>query len=169
MKGVGSESRQHQDSNCHHKAASFDKQQDGETIDWSPTSGRFAVPGQARSHARNHPIHLDDTLHDTVPKLVDEMPWYRKVESRVRHVGTNPGIAGLTQLLTGIVIYAGGCPGDHMDVSLAHLIKGDTFWCYGLVTFSRFLGAFSELSWAWNRIPIAHRKMCPLLSLLKVL
>ena len=31
--------------------------------------------------------------------------------------------------------------------------EGGIFWCYGLVTFARFLGAFSDLGWAWNRAP----------------
>jgi hypothetical protein len=40
---------------------------------------------------------------------------------------------------------------------LTHLIighvEGGIFWCYGLVTFARFLGSFSEFGWAWNRAP----------------
>lgn len=31
--------------------------------------------------------------------------------------------------------------------------EGGIFWAYGLVTFARFLGSFSELGWAWNRSP----------------
>jgi hypothetical protein len=34
--------------------------------------------------------------------------------------------------------------------------EGGIFWCYGLATFARFLGAFSEYGWAWNRIPLGH-------------
>ena len=36
--------------------------------------------------------------------------------------------------------------------------EGGIFWCYGLVSFARFLGAFSELGWAWNRAPRHHGK-----------
>ncbi|THH02427.1 hypothetical protein EW026_g477 [Hermanssonia centrifuga] len=61
--------------------------------------------------------------------------------------------AGLMQLLTGIVIYTGGCRENYVNACLAHLIKGGIFWSYGLVTFARFLGSFSELGWAWNRSP----------------
>jgi hypothetical protein len=32
-------------------------------------------------------------------------------------------------------------------------IEGSIFWCYGLVTFARFLGAFAEMGWAWNQSP----------------
>jgi Protein of unknown function (Ytp1) len=31
--------------------------------------------------------------------------------------------------------------------------EGGIFWCYGLVTFARFLGSFSEYGWAWNCSP----------------
>jgi len=61
--------------------------------------------------------------------------------------------AGFSQLLTGIVVYTGGCRGGLINSCLAHLIKGGIFWCYGLVSFARFLGSFSELGWAWNRAP----------------
>ena len=35
-------------------------------------------------------------------------------------------------------------------------IEGGIFWCYGLVTWARFLGSFSDLGWAWNRSPRAN-------------
>lgn len=43
------------------------------------------------------------------------------------------------------------------------VMEGDIIWCYGLVTFARFLAPFSEPSWAWNKIPAAHRKNVPTL------
>ncbi|KAF8897397.1 cytoplasmic protein [Infundibulicybe gibba] len=61
--------------------------------------------------------------------------------------------AGLLQLLTGIVIYTGGCRENYLNGCLAHLIKGAIFWSYGLLSFARFLGSFAELGWAWNRAP----------------
>jgi Protein of unknown function (Ytp1) len=30
-------------------------------------------------------------------------------------------------------------------------IEGSIFWSYGLVTFARYLGTFSDIGWAWNR------------------
>ncbi|TCD66945.1 hypothetical protein EIP91_000723 [Steccherinum ochraceum] len=61
--------------------------------------------------------------------------------------------AGYLQLITGIVEYTGGCRENYVNGCLAHLIKGSIFWAYGLVTFARFLGSFSEHGWAWNRAP----------------
>jgi len=36
---------------------------------------------------------------------------------------------------------------------LNNFAEGGIFWCYGLVTFARYLGSFSELGWAWNISP----------------
>ena len=33
------------------------------------------------------------------------------------------------------------------------MAEGGIFWSYGLFSFARFLGTFSELGWAWNRAP----------------
>ncbi|KAF8974353.1 hypothetical protein BDZ97DRAFT_2052995 [Flammula alnicola] len=62
-------------------------------------------------------------------------------------------IAGFAQLLIGIVTYTGGCRENYENGCLAHLIKGGIFWCYGLLTFGRFLGSFADLGWSWNRSP----------------
>jgi Protein of unknown function (Ytp1) len=35
--------------------------------------------------------------------------------------------------------------------------EGGIFWCYGLMTFGRFLGAFADLGWAWNKSPSESR------------
>lgn len=143
------------------KAVSFDE----ETVEWSPqtpTSDRTAVSGRYRYHARHNSVHSDDTLQDVVAQMNEQKPWYRKVGSAV--FATLERIlvfAGFVQLLTGVVVYTGGCRGEHINVCLAHLIKGGIFWCYGLVTFARFLGSFSELGWAWNKIPVSHRNNVP--------
>lgn len=35
---------------------------------------------------------------------------------------------------------------------VAHLIKGGIFYFYGIATFGRYLGAFANRGWAWNRM-----------------
>ncbi|KAF7352908.1 hypothetical protein MVEN_01258100 [Mycena venus] len=62
-------------------------------------------------------------------------------------------VAGFGLLLSGIVVYTGGCRQHYINGCLAHLIKGGIFWVYGLVSFARFLGWCSELGWSWNRAP----------------
>jgi len=47
-----------------------------------------------------------------------------------------------------------------LDFHLWHLIycyilsEGGIFWCYGLLSFARFLGAFADRGWAWNKSPL---------------
>jgi len=60
---------------------------------------------------------------------------------------------GYMQVLTGLATYSGICRDNYINVCLAHLIKGGIFWCYGLVTFARFLGSFADLGWSWNLAP----------------
>lgn len=36
---------------------------------------------------------------------------------------------------------------------IAHLIKSDIFFWYGIVTFARYLGSFADKGWAWNCAP----------------
>lgn len=142
------------------KPVSFDEDHNVETVDWSPTSDTTTVPG--RFHARHYSISSDETLHDVIPQSNGKNAWYRKVgTASFDTLERFLVFAGFVQLLTGIVVYTGGCRGTHINICLAHLIKGGIFWCYGLVTFARFLGSFSELGWAWNRIPVARRKNVP--------
>jgi hypothetical protein len=64
--------------------------------------------------------------------------------------------AAFGMFLSGVVVYTGGCRDNYINGCLAHLIKGGIFWCYGLFTFARFLGSFSEMGWAWNISPISN-------------
>ncbi|CAL1701472.1 unnamed protein product [Somion occarium] len=100
-------------------------------------------------------LHSDETLQDnSYWKSVPKAPLLRRI-GRGTFATTERVLvfAGLMQVLTGIVDYTGGCRGKWVNGCLAHLIKGAIFWCYGLVTFARFLGTFAELGWAWNRAP----------------
>lgn len=96
--------------------------------------------------------HSDETLHELTEKAKESwMSFLARatfaVLERVLVFG------GFMQVLSGIVVYTGGCRESFVNNCLAHLIKGGIFWCYGLVTFARYLGSFSELGWAWNRAP----------------
>lgn len=55
--------------------------------------------------------------------------------------------------LTGITMYTGMCRAGLINSCAAHYIKGSVFFLYGLLTFGRYLGAYAELGWAWNRRP----------------
>ncbi|RPD66764.1 hypothetical protein L226DRAFT_565553 [Lentinus tigrinus ALCF2SS1-7] len=141
-----------------------------DTVDWAHNVGRHArnpsYPHSAASERTlfggpHSPRRSDDSLHESGHVY----PWQGKDKRAVlRFVGRaafataerSLVFAGLMQVITGIVVYTGGCRGNYVNGCLAHLIKGGIFWCYGLVTFARFLGSFSELGWAWNRAPRHH-------------
>jgi len=103
--------------------------------------------------------HSDDTLRDVI---VTPVP--RPKQSILRRISQFAYatlerflvFAAFAMLLSGIVVYTGGCRESYINVCLAHLIKGGIFWCYGLFTFARFLGSHSEMGWAWNISPIGN-------------
>lgn len=45
------------------------------------------------------------------------------------------------------------CRGGLINTCAAHFIKGSIFFGYGVLTFARYLGAYADLGWAWNRRP----------------
>ncbi|KAH8106084.1 hypothetical protein BXZ70DRAFT_918164 [Cristinia sonorae] len=99
-------------------------------------------------------VHSDETLHETGWISTTKIPRLRRVGRALFATAERVLVfAGYMQVLTGIVDYTGGCREGFVNICLAHLIKGSIFWAYGLVTFARFLGSFSELGWAWNRAP----------------
>ncbi|KAF9815563.1 hypothetical protein IEO21_04563 [Rhodonia placenta] len=146
---------------------SVDEEDHTETAEWANDvrrhSRQSSYPQSAASERTlfgpRSPRHSDDTLHE----YPGRMAWIAGVKkpSTLKKLGTIAFatservlvFAGFMQLLTGIVTYTGGCRQNYINGCLAHLIKGGIFWCYGLVTFARFLGSFSELGWAWNRAP----------------
>ncbi|KAL7271208.1 hypothetical protein RUND412_006045 [Rhizina undulata] len=65
-------------------------------------------------------------------------------------------ILGFTQISLGIVTGSGIFMGSRVFNGLAHFIKGGIFFLYGVLTLGRWLGAFSELGWAWNIKPPAE-------------
>ncbi|KAH9938526.1 uncharacterized protein B0H18DRAFT_1081155 [Fomitopsis serialis] len=129
-----------------------------ETAQWANNVTRHArqasYPHSAASERTlfgpRSPRDSDDTLHVPGPWYATEnRAWLLKKIGRAAF-GTSERVlvfAGFMQFLTGIN-WVNGC--------LAHLIKGGIFWCYGLVTFARYLGSFSELGWAWNRAPAGN-------------
>ncbi|KAI0265166.1 hypothetical protein BC834DRAFT_843769 [Gloeopeniophorella convolvens] len=119
--------------------------------------------------------HSDDTLHDHNRFSKDVSLLRRAGQLAFATLERSLVFAGFAQLMHGVVIYTGGCRESYVNGCLAHVIskralisglqalmthallsvlaEGGIFWCYGLVTFARFLGSFSERGWAWNRAP----------------
>ncbi|PPQ66760.1 hypothetical protein CVT24_008717 [Panaeolus cyanescens] len=94
--------------------------------------------------------HSDDTLHDV--KITTRKGLIHQIGQFIfALVERTLVVAAFAQLLIGIVTYTG--KQNYINGCLAHLIKGGIFWCYGLLSFGRFLGAFADLGWAWNKAP----------------
>ncbi|RPA98930.1 hypothetical protein L873DRAFT_1685795 [Choiromyces venosus 120613-1] len=62
-------------------------------------------------------------------------------------------VLGFVQISLGIVTASGIFMENRVFNGLAHFIKGGIFFLYGVLTLGRWLGAFSELGWAWNIKP----------------
>ncbi|KAF5333446.1 hypothetical protein D9611_002369 [Ephemerocybe angulata] len=103
----------------------------------------------------NHRSHSSDTLNEATKQgPMTPKAWAKWIgQTAFAIVERTLVVAGFAMVLTGIVVYTGGCRQNWVNGCLAHLIKGGIFWCYGLLTFARFLGSFAELGWAWNRAP----------------
>ncbi|KAI0068920.1 hypothetical protein BV25DRAFT_63309 [Artomyces pyxidatus] len=101
--------------------------------------------------------HSDDTLHEH-KRIVPAKESLLRRTGNIAFGTLERGLvfAGFAQFLFGVAVYTGGCRENYVNGCLAHLIKGGIFWCYGLVTFARFLGSFSEKGWAWNRAPVGE-------------
>ncbi|KIJ70236.1 hypothetical protein HYDPIDRAFT_77408 [Hydnomerulius pinastri MD-312] len=103
--------------------------------------------------------HSDDTLHDLVfsPLVRPKQPLlHRILKASYATLERALVFAAFGVFLSGVVVYTGGCRDSYINGCLAHLIKGGIFWCYGLFTFARFLGSYSEMGWAWNISPIGN-------------
>ncbi|KAJ5831763.1 hypothetical protein N7474_000074 [Penicillium riverlandense] len=62
---------------------------------------------------------------------------------------------GFIAIATGAVTYGGIFHGIELFNGLAHFIKGGIFFWYGVLTLGRFIGAWADLGWAWNKKPPA--------------
>lgn len=89
---------------------------------------------------------------------------------------TGKGVPRQPKYCATLITFTGGCRENYENGCLAHLIsmcmtylidgvgliishsstEGGIFWCYGLLTFARFLGAFADMGWSWNRSPLGN-------------
>ncbi len=81
----------------------------------------------------------------------------RKLRTTLRfvHVVLNRSlpIIGFVAAYTGLAVYTGTCRGNKTPGCAAHGIKGGIFFWYGLLTWARYLGAYADIGWAWNKKP----------------
>lgn len=74
---------------------------------------------------------------------------------RYAHVTTSRSlvILAFVAAYTGLAVYTGTCRSPYKNGCLAHGIKGGIFFWYGLLTFGRYMGAYADCGWAWNKRP----------------
>ena len=82
---------------------------------------------------------------------------------RFAHVTVNRSlpIMAFVASYTGLAVYTGSCRGGKAPGCAAHGIKGGIFFWYGLLTWGRYLGAYSDLGWAWNKKPCPNNLKRP--------
>lgn len=136
---------------------------DSRTADWAINVQQHQSPHRIMRHHRHQSGASERTLYaDSSPaRSLDDIQAIKftsgnPLACRLRELGyviveRLLVVGGFAQLLMGIVTYTGGCREYYANGCLAHLIKGGIFWLYGLFTFARFLGSFSEAGWGWNR------------------
>ncbi|KAJ7276261.1 hypothetical protein B0H12DRAFT_11121 [Mycena haematopus] len=131
-----------------HRPKDFDH---GNTEQWANHVRTHSTMSDGTLFGPSSP-HSEETLHDM--HFPPQISLFRRI-GRAAFSATEQAIvvAGFGLVLSGIVIYTGGCRQNYLNGCLAHLIKGGIFWCYGLISFARFLGWCSELGWSWNRAP----------------
>ncbi|WVR09504.1 hypothetical protein IAU60_006572 [Kwoniella sp. DSM 27419] len=87
--------------------------------------------------------------------------WSRKKNTGVKRAAeVTMTVLRRTQVIVAYVVfisefveYTGMCRAGLVNSCAAHYIKGSIFFWYGLLTFARYLGAYADLGWAWNRRP----------------
>ncbi|KAL7422561.1 hypothetical protein Q5752_003209 [Cryptotrichosporon argae] len=97
----------------------------------------------------------DDRDDDDVYAVPTAKGYRRAGEVVVTWVRRTQVVVAYAVLLLGITEYTGMCRGGYINTCAAHLIKGSIFFGYGVLTFARYLGAYADLGWAWNRRPAA--------------
>ncbi|KIY73747.1 hypothetical protein CYLTODRAFT_416776 [Cylindrobasidium torrendii FP15055 ss-10] len=123
----------------------------GSTAQWANDVNRAHSVTSERTLLGSRSMHSDDTLDVTKPSYRTAVGWKQRIGNAVfATVERSLVIAGFALVISGIVVYTGGCRENYITGCLAHLIKGGIFWCYGLLTFARYLGAYSDLGWSWN-------------------
>ncbi|KAF8322170.1 hypothetical protein DL93DRAFT_2050842 [Clavulina sp. PMI_390] len=102
--------------------------------------------------SRRHEQEEIGDVEEELPKE-ESSKWSRFLAGSV-YIGQWALVAlAYVELVTGVIVYSGICRATYGNGCLAHMIKGSIFFIYGVVTFCRFLGAFTTFGWAWNRAP----------------
>lgn len=103
--------------------------------------------------------HHEDTHEEEpeVPVVAEKYTAMRMGEIALTWVRRTQVVLAYVCICTGIPTYLGMCRAGFINTCAAHIIKGSIFFGYGVLTFARYLGAYADLGWAWNRKPAGSR------------
>lgn len=116
----------------------------------SPTSSYQSHPSAVANWTRDTSaagLPIKKTRHSRATIVKNILHYTHVVVSRALP------IVSFAAAYTGLAVYTGTCRQPYKNVCLAHGIKGGIFFWYGLLTFGRYLGAYADCGWAWNRRP----------------
>ncbi|KAH8925998.1 hypothetical protein BT69DRAFT_1331679 [Atractiella rhizophila] len=93
---------------------------------------------------------------DYLPKRQEKSALQTAVKFAIIGLDRSVVLLGFAAAISGGIIYTGQCRAAYINNCLAHVIKGSVFIWYGFLTFARYLGAWSELGWSWNKKPLTN-------------
>jgi hypothetical protein len=104
---------------------------------------------------------FNDEQHSSLPKVKKIKSTKQIFTSILRYshviVARSLPILSFVASYTGLAVYTGSCRGPYKNVCLAHGIKGGIFFWYGLFSFARYMGAYADIGWAWNKRPSSRK------------
>ncbi|WVO14412.1 hypothetical protein L204_102045 [Cryptococcus depauperatus] len=109
--------------------------------------GHFDVHSYLSTHQETEEEHQDDAVYQSVKAG----GFLRAIEITLTWVRRSQIIFAYVTMIAGLVTYTGMCRADLIHSCAAHYIKGSIFFWYGVLTFGRYLGAYADLGWAWNK------------------
>lgn len=115
--------------------------------------------GAYDAHSSHRKVHHDamrahsDEQNNRIWRSAKAKGPLRALEIVLTWVRRTQIIFAYVTMLAGIVTYTGMCRAGLVNSCAAHYIKGSIFFWYGYLTFARYLGAYADLGWAWNRRP----------------
>ncbi|WWC63391.1 uncharacterized protein I303_105991 [Kwoniella dejecticola CBS 10117] len=111
--------------------------------------------GQGREHEHGEGVrqgHEEDHV-EPIWSRQRSKGWKRATEILLTVIRRSQVVFAYVVFLTEFTEYTGMCRAGLINSCAAHYIKGSIFFWYGVLTFGRYLGAYADLGWAWNKRP----------------
>ncbi|WWC71475.1 uncharacterized protein I206_105433 [Kwoniella pini CBS 10737] len=107
----------------------------------------------AHDHDHENEIHQDSEHVQPIWSRQKSKGLKRASEIILTWIRRSQVVFAYVVFLTEFIEYTGMCRAGLINSCAAHYIKGSIFFWYGVLTFARYLGAYADLGWAWNKRP----------------